>query len=60
MAPALNIDCINSVYPEAKIHVPLVPLHLYYVVFETIKVEVHNITYDTLINFAQLKYSNSD
>jgi hypothetical protein len=37
-SPPLHIDCINVKHPDEKIRVPLVPLHLYYVVFETIKV----------------------
>ena len=41
VAPALTIECFNSKQLGQDIHVPLVPLHLYYIVFELLKVEKH-------------------
>jgi hypothetical protein len=38
VSPALNIECFNSENPDEEIHAPLVPLHLYYIVFELLKV----------------------
>ena len=39
VAPALTIECFNSKQLGQDIHVPLVPLHLYYIVFELLKVK---------------------
>ncbi|KAF7634715.1 Protein-serine/threonine kinase [Meloidogyne graminicola] len=36
-APSLSLECFNSKNPGQEIRVPLVPLHLYYIVFELIK-----------------------
>jgi len=37
IVPSLKIKCVNSKYPGEKIRVALVPLHLYYIVFEVLK-----------------------
>uniref|UniRef100_A0A914M559 Protein-serine/threonine kinase n=1 Tax=Meloidogyne incognita TaxID=6306 RepID=A0A914M559_MELIC len=36
-APSLSLECFNSKNPGQEIRVPLVPLHLYYIVFELLK-----------------------
>lgn len=38
VAPALNLKCVNTKMNSNSVVVTLVPLHLYYVVFELIKV----------------------
>ena len=38
LSPGLSIECFNSTAPGQEIRVPLVPLHLYYIVFELLKV----------------------
>lgn len=37
LSPGLSIECFNSTAPGQEIRVPLVPLHLYYIVFELLK-----------------------
>lgn len=37
VAPELSIQCFNASAPGEEIYAPLVPLHLYYIVFELLK-----------------------